>query len=254
MILLTRISTIINPLLTLGALEYLIFKPDAWLGVLIFLVAVQIVTVLRMMRWKLNTKDAWVFLVLPVLLSVTAHGWMTLISSTWLIHVVAILTGLMIMLYFDHLFHFLFQRSEYQSYSLEHITRYMMLGTLFAGMTFVYASALYIPIDRWIVVVAGVVFLALMASVAIWFLKLDKSLANGLFVLLSVISVEVFWTLQLLPLHYYVNALLVTTAFYSVLNLGHYSAKQSLQPVVVKRYGIGLLILLVLVLATSEWL
>lgn len=254
MILLSRILSVITPALTFVGLEVLVRRPEDWLYLAASLVALHLLTMMRMMRWNVREWDTWVFVALPILLLLTTEAWMLVLQTPLFVNGVAALASLMILLFYDHVFDYLYQRTEYQSYSLEHIGRYMMLGTLFAGLSGNFASILFLPLDRWVVMTSGVVFLVVLNSMAVWFLKLEQRLSRWLLLMLTCVTVEVYWVLQLLPLHFYVNALLVTTAFYAVLNLGHYAAKQSLHRDVVKRYIIGILVLLVLVLGTSEWL
>lgn len=254
MILLSRMLSVITPALTLVGLEVLVRRPEDWLYLAVSLVALHVFTMLRMMRWNVREWNTWVFVVLPILLVLTTEAWMLILQTPLFVHGVGALASLMILLFYDHVFDYMYQRTEYQSYSLEHISRYMMLGTLFAGLSGNFASILFLPIDRWVVMVSGMIFLVALNGIAVWFLKLDRSPARWLLLILTCVTVEVYWVLQLLPLHFYVNALLVTTAFYAVLNLGHYAAKQSLHRDVVKRYIIGIVALLALVLGTSEWL
>lgn len=254
MMLLNRFLTFLTPALTGFAMLKMIWNPTDFVPWLLILLGVQIFTILKLSQWKLRSRDTWAWLTLVVMFSASMSAWMLILDYDIARYLVLGVTAVILLLFLDHLFDFLFARATYQSYSLEHISRYMMLMTMFVTASAVFAAPLFLNISRLFALGVGALLVFILEMLSVWWLKLESAPTRQLLLTLYLCSVELLWVLFFLPLHFYVNAMLVTFAFYLILNLGHYAATQSLSSAILKRYaGAGFLIF-VLILATAEWL
>ncbi|PIS42882.1 MAG: hypothetical protein COT24_01220 [Candidatus Kerfeldbacteria bacterium CG08_land_8_20_14_0_20_40_16] len=253
MILIRRLVTIFSIILICGLFEILLLEPEWYYG-LMALLEIAVIAFLLWLSWKkIDVRAIWSLIITPFffvgfsfIFIFFAEGWLL---KQFIILVVVFLWWVFI----ENVFLFFYQPVRYQPYSLENITSYLNLITVFLMSASFYSLILFLGFSSLLLLIFVflISLLLVLQMIAINKIALRKNLA--LVIVLALLMAEMFWVTKFLPSSYLVNGLILAIGYYFLTGITRHWFLESLDKKVLKRYlGISCTILFIVVL-TAHW-
>ena len=250
--LLKRLQPILSIIIALSAYEFVFYRP----GWFFWLWAVTALLVALSLSWQTFGKPLREYAIMLVSLELYISGTLLLLFFTegivfhQLIIAVSVISQL---IYLTTIFYYYYRTEKYNVHSLQNISSYLNISAMFAISAAAFSATLYINWPNWL--------LALVILILVWLMSLQMIQINLMeyrrhwiqAVVIAILCAQVFWVVGFLPSGVYVNALIVTTVLYVVLNISRYYLIDRLARAVWMRYFIVGLSVLLLALITARW-
>ena len=254
MILLNQSLAWIISAITLILLEFLLYQP----GVIYWVVPILVLT-LFLALFQLNGrnfKDAkfWTIFLAPALFLLGSISYLVFASGSRLLHFIIILTALVILIYTNVVFLYIHRRPRYQPHTLENISSYLNVITIFFLMAAIFNVRLFFVVNTWYLLLVGISII-IMLVYQLFSISDIVIRTNKLFLLIiSLVISEVFIVTNFLPTSVYVNALMVTLVYYVTAGLARNWLNGIKDKRVVLRYvSIGSIIFFI-ILISAKWI
>ncbi|MBI4714192.1 hypothetical protein HY771_03345 [Candidatus Uhrbacteria bacterium] len=227
------------------------FPPLLSLAITIILIALLYA---RLLHFKVRTFQFWHFLGTPILYLLASFGMIFLFEQPTISLALAILSVLFLVLFSEYIFQFTHLTSQYQPYSIEYLTLLLNVLTIFFLSSVAYGVNLLVQTPLW--ALAPIFFLLSLFILygTLWVSKVDEARSKPYAIAGSILTTEFFVTLAFLPSGLYTNAALITLFFYLFLGLTRAEVRHKLSKQVALRYLITSAILLILIVASANWL
>lgn len=227
-----------------------------WLSPLVSVVLTTFAIALlyaRLLHFDVHAFSFWHFMGTPTLYLVSSFGMIFLFEQDSMSLMLSIVSVLFLLLFAEYVFQFTHLPSQYQPFSIEYLSLLLNILTVFFLSSLAYGAHLLIQTPLWLM--APIFFLI---SLFILYGTLFVSKADGVrarpYALAgSILTTEFFITLAFLPSGLYTNAALITLFFYLFLGLTRASVHHKLSASVVRRYVVTAVILLVVILFSTDW-
>lgn len=253
MILIRRIAAIASIFIIGGLFEILIWKTNWYREIIVLLGLVVIFILLWLARKKLEIKEAYPLLITPLLFIGFGFIFIFFIEGSGLKQLSILAIVFLWGVFIENVFRFLYQSVRYQPYSLENITAYLNLTTVFLMGASFNSLILFLGYsDLMLLILAFLVTLLLvLQTIAINKISIRDNLLP--IIVLTLLTTEMFWITKFLPSSYLVNGLIIAVTFYFSMGIVRHWFLESLDKSVIKRYlWISLLALLVVTI-TARW-
>lgn len=254
MILINRLLSILSSLAVFIILELLFFRPRFLIPLVIILVVAVSLTVLSLNNWQIKKREGWNFLITPLLFVASGFLLIIFLEGAVLNHLVIIFISVFYGVLLENIFHYLHQPINYQPYSLENIFNYVSLITGFFVYTSFFGLIIFLNFPLWVLLILSFLVTLVLIYQIIWINKVAVGAKMIYLFILSLILTEVFWVVHFWPTSYLVSGLILSLIFYLIVNLARIYLKASLTREMVKRYLLIALIVLLLTLATAQWI
>lgn len=208
----------------------------------------------RLLHWKVRTFQFWHFLGTPALYLVAAFGMIFLFEQPLTSTILAGISVLFLMLFAEYIFQFTHLPSQYQPFSIEYLTLLLNVLTIFFLSSVAFGLHLLVQTPLFLLSLSFFLFSLFILYGTLWVSKADDARAKPYALAGSILTTEFFVTLAFLPSGLYTNAALVTLFFYLFLGLTRAQVHHKLSATVVKRYVGVAIVLLVIILLSSDWL
>ena len=156
--------------------------------------------------------------------------------------------------YLRHLYNFLFQIAHYIPLALEGYSSYLnIISFLFLSIS-VYGLINFLNIKLYYLALVIVLAAFVLSYQFFWINKIDEQ--HNLFasVLMSILTVEFFWSMSFFPISHFVVGLSLAITYYIIINLTLLHFLEKLDKRLVKIYiAIGVFCLLAILLS-AKWL
>jgi hypothetical protein len=214
---------------------------------------VAIVPVGILVRWDFHTSDFWRFVVPSAGLVGSTVFLMMFLDQSSLIQLFLLATSLLIGWYCENVFHYYYQPGQYQPYALEHISLYLALLTIFYLFSALYAARIFLSIPMvYLFLVGGVVLLIFSAQLCAN-LKIPLPRAWKIVAAMTLVLLELFVGVSLLPTTFFVAGLLIAIPYYLMMNIIRHAVRQTLTaPVILRNVAVGVVVLTITLL-TAPW-
>lgn len=238
MIIFLRIIPITTALLVYIAFELMILRPHTFWVVLPIVAVLSLVPSGVLMTWKTDQREFWHLLITPFVLLGSTTMLMVFVGEAAISHTMAIVTTVLYGWYLENLFLFYHQTFRYQPYSLENTTRYSNLLAVFFLSSALFAARIFLNINVFVVIAAGVAMIALLTLQFLWAGKVPWKRGKFTLIVLTVVMGEFFAVMLALPTSFFVSGLLLTIPFYLMMNLARHAMDGTLDVYVLRRYTI----------------
>ncbi len=223
---------------------------------LVILLGMFLVTALvlgRLQGWRLRTFSFWHLSGTPILLMLSSFGALLLIESTVLKIVLAGVVTILFGLFVEHLFSYLHVPVQYQPFTLEYLSQFFHILSVFFLATLGFGMSLFLQTPVWVLSLLFFLILLFIVYGTLWAGKIEPSRARPHAFAGAVIATEFFTALTFLPTGYYTNAAFLSLGVYVLLGLSRAHALHKLSGDVLKRYVILFFSLLLVIALTSQW-
>ena len=252
MFLINKFLQIVSAAFLFLTFELLIYNESLiWIFSPILIVLV-IVSLWFFNKRKFN-KEFLRFLISPVLYVISCIGFSLFIEKNIFFHVFAAVISVFLFIYFGRILDYKFYPKRYQPYSLENFSWYLDILIVFLFFSFIYASIVFIKIKILFLIIPVLVVILLLAYQLFWVNKIKFSDSSVFIFAISVILVELFSAIYYLPISFFINAFILTIAFYLMTGLARYFLLGSLDKKRILNFVIVSAVCLIAVLATAQW-
>lgn len=225
-----------------GGLE-LIFFVHRFIPLLAALLAVIVVAGVALLKAEEGVRFRLAAAVLPALAVSGAVSFSLFLPVTALVHLFMVLSALLL--------YFLLALGAREAYPTWNWTLALILFFLNAASSLGWRYYLYVPI------LILLVLIALVSGLTLWQgwrrLNVPKGQALAAAAGGALVLTEVAWTLQFLPLHYLIQASILTAGYYLMFNLTRISLTRPLRRSDLFEYGMVGVVALFIVLLLARW-
>lgn len=193
------------------------------------------------------------FLLPPLLLNLSSFIFIIFLPRGSLRHLVIISVAFFSFLFLRSIYLYFYRPEEYPKESLENISSYLVLITIYFVSAGLLGLIIFANFLLWQAVIIYLLINFLLAY-RLFGVSQVKTETSWLFIfVLCLVMGEFFWTVNFLPLNFYVNGLLLTIVFYLFFSLSRRRFSDTLEERLIWYYLILSLIIFLIVLFTAEW-
>lgn len=249
---LRRFILLLIPILWIIGFELLKRDLNYWLPIAIFLSVQLIITIAFICKFKFNG-NFWHFLILPIFFELASWLLIIFMTSAIVYYVVVIFTAFALYSLLRQYYQYFHLPFRYQPYSLESLSLYLSLLSVFFVVTASFGGLILIQLSVGYIVLVLLPLIILVTYQFFWMHKIDLA-KNWLFVLIiTLILAELFVSVAYLPTSYYVNSFVLTVAYYLMLGMSKsYLSHHDDRNTTIGYIVIGVVTLLI-VLFTAQW-
>ncbi len=253
MILFRRIIPFASSVLAGAFLSGLLFNPLEWRWWIAGCAAVVCASIAVLTLGK-NAHGSFLQLLFPLLLLCTGGlGAFFFISSILYQTVFLLVLVVLIGVYIETVFIYLYHPQKYSALSMPNFTFIIHVISVFLLAAFGFALHLVRLVPGWALVVVGIVVVSMVMAHILLLYKVWDRKHVFLVVIPALLTAELVWALQFWPTAYFVNGIIIAIMLYCVAAL----IQQHLREVQTKRtviqtVSISILALLIVV-STSQW-
>lgn len=254
MILVNRFIPILCPLFIFIIFE-IFFKKPFWIYWLFSLLIVAVaISVWKLIGRGLITVGArWNFLVAPLFLITSGLFFILFLENQILKHFLAIFLAVLLGLFLENIFIYIYRHDKYQVNSLENISSYLnLISTLFFNSGF-FGLLIFLNIPVWLLILLILLVTFSLSYQTMWINKIVSEKSWIYILIICLILCELAWALSFLPTSFYVSGAVLSIAYYLVLGISRFYLLGNLDAKIVKRHLIISLIVLILILGTARW-
>lgn len=198
-------------------------------------------------------RHIFLYLIIPALLSISVSLFLIFLNQASIYYISLLFYTFLIFIFLENIFIYLYYPPKYNLGSLENISMYLSLLIIFLLFSSIFGLIIFVKIKIWpTVLISGIVTIFLVKFQM--FINKINSVNQWLFIFtITLIIVELFSIILILPTSIYVNGLLLTSIFYILTGLSKEYLLQDLEKKVIIKYITITLILLTLTLITARW-
>jgi len=220
---------------------------------IIFTVVAIGLVLARLLDWSVRSFQFWHLLGTPVLFILTSFGPFMLLEDNWLKMGLVLLVIAAVFLFVEHIFSFLHLPTRYQPFTLEYLSQLLHTLSVFFFSVLAFGLILFLQIPLWFLSILFFLCLFFIVYGTLWVGKIEAIRARPYAFVGALLTTEIFAALSFLPTGFYSNAAFIALCVYVFLGLSRAHALHKLSKDVLKRY-VGVFILLVLIIIlTSQW-
>jgi len=254
MILIRRIAIIFSIIVIGGLFEFLLWKPE-WYYVFISLLEILIISLLFWLSWKkIEIKEACSLIITPFFFLGFSFVFIFFMEGSLLEQLVILTIVFLWWTFIENVFLFFYQPVRYQPYSLENITSYLNLITVFLVSSSLHSFIIFLGFSGALSLLLIFLITLLLVLQMIVINKISIKKNFGLIITLALMIAELFWVTKFLPSSYLVNGLIIAISYYLLTGIISHWFLESLDKKVLKRYlGISGTLFLLIVLS-ARWI
>jgi len=198
-----------------------------------------------------ETKKFWPYLVTFFLFISGTILFLIFIKNDTLKVMTDFLLIFLIFLFFEIIFRFLYEPRRYPIYSLENLSSVISLIALFLLLSSFFAIKTFTNFPFFVSLIFVFLITFWISYFNFWLKKLPNETITNFIV--SLIILELFFTLNFLPTSFYINGLILIIFFFTMINLLKKEKEAPLDKKTIKEQVIFALVILILILILAKW-
>lgn len=251
---LTRTTVFLAPAVILALFEIVYQKP-AWIFFIGALTPfLMFSAVFLIMGPGLKTPVTRLkFLIAPTFMTWSALAFSLLVERSLLRHLLAVVVAIFLILFLESIVTYIWRHEAYEGYSLENLTAYALLLTVFLGSSVMLGMRVLLDINFFVMAILFLVMIVGVNYKLFWVSKLPVAAFFRFAAVLTIVLFELFVSLTFLPFHFMVSGALTTVSWYIAASVSRAHLLNLLTPKMVYRHLSLGLILTLLLLASARW-
>ena len=249
-----RLIPIITPVLIFAGLEFFFFKPS-----FVYFIALFLILILGAATWEIigrglqNIGARWLYPLTPLSFLASGTFFLLFLENAWAKHLLALALAVFCGVFLENIFVYIYQHEKYQINSLENVSNYLNLASMFLFNSSLFGFSLFLNTALWelSLISFGVTFILTFQT--IWINKINVKAAWLHIFVICLILFELFWAVSFLPTAFYVNGLIIAISFYLMNNLMRLHLLDNLNRKILRRYFILCGLIVFFVLLTAQW-
>lgn len=254
MIIVNRFIPFLCSLLIFASYE-IFFKRPFWIYWLFPILIVAVASLI----WKLIGKGLktviarWNFLIVPLFLMTGGLFFILFLEHQIIRHFLVFLVAVLLWLYSEAIFIYIYQHEKYQVNSLENISSYInLISALFFYSGF-FGLLIFLNISIWLVVLLVLLVTVFLSYQTMWVNKIIFGKSLLYILIIGLVLCELAWVLSFLPINFYVSGVFLSVIYYLLSGISRFHLLGTLDVKVIRRHLIISLIMLILILGTTRW-
>ena len=167
---------------------------------------------------------------------------------------VTIIVTVAVWIFLKVTFLYFFFRPKYEAHTLENISSYLNLITVFLFCTSVFNLIILLRVPAWLGAIGSMVLVGLLSYQLFWIDNLAFRTQWRTVAVITLVTGELFLAVSFLPTSVYVNALLMTLGYYTMTGLARNWLLNIRERRVIARYLLISCSILVIMLLTAKWI
>lgn len=249
-----RLLPILTPALIFAGLELFFLKPH-----FIYFIVLFLILALGGATWKIigkglvNIEARWLYLLTPLSFLTSSVFFLIFLERPWARHLLALSVAAFCGIFLENIFVYIYQHAKYQINSLENVSNYLNLASMFLFNSSFFGFSVFLNIALWKLSLISFAITFILTFQTIWINKINVRAALLHIFVICLILFELFWTVSFLPTAFYVNGLIIAISFYLMNNLMRLHLLDKLNKKVIRRYFILCGLVIFFVLLTAQW-
>lgn len=254
MILLHRFSSFAVGLITIVLFVGILFTQLHPLTVSVVGVVLVSLLLARLLNWEIFSFQFWHLIGTPLLFLLSSIGTLIFLEQLWIQLALAAFTVVLLTLFVEHIFSYVHIPALYQPFSIEHLGHLMNIITMFYIGSVGFGLRLFLQMPLWFL--GSIFFLVSLFVIygTLWASKVENDRAKPYAFAGGILTAELFVALAFLPSGFYTNAAFIALAFYVFLGLTRANALHRLSNELTKKYLTIFVLLVLVIVLTSQWL
>jgi hypothetical protein len=249
-----RFLPILVPFLSFLLLELYYFRTKTIYLVLVFLLLFFFFTCRQFVLGS-SKKEKWYNLfILPVIFTVGLVLYTTMIQGKIFIQMLIFLNIAFLYYYFRSSYYFLIKTESYREGSMENFSAYGNFLSVYFISSSIYGLQSFLNFSVWQSMVVLILVISITIYQVFWANKIDWHLGLFYGLLLSLVLLEISWSVAFLTLSYYILGLMVAICYYVIIDLVKNYLLNKLDRRTVKMYLIFGFFSIIIVLLTARWI
>ncbi len=254
MILIHRISPFVLAIMLSLGMYVIVFTSVQPVATAVAMIVCSLLLFGRLLQFEVRTFQFWNFVLTPVLFLVASLGMIFFLEQPSVIMMIAGLAVALILLYAEYVFQYIHLPATYQPYSLEYLSLFLNLLTVFFLSAVGFGLILLVQISLGIVSLFALFCFVFVIYGTFWVSKAHESKIKPYTLGGSILMTELFIAISFLPTSHFTSAALMTVLFYLFIGLTRAHVLRTLSTPIIKHYLITSSVLLLAILLSSQWL
>lgn len=259
MILLSRILVFVCAIGVSAGLGAIFLMPQYFFIISSFIILLISFTVFYILKKKETKYNSFLFLISPLILIFSALAASVFLNNNLLKFSFAILVGMVLFLYMENLFSYFHIPTKYNIYSLENISGYINLVSMFFISSSFYGLKILFAIEInsfWflclLVIMIFLIIIILLQT--FWINKISIKLNKNYIIVISIMLIQIYFIIFFLPSAFYVNSAIFVLSYYIITGLARYKLLNKLEKAVIIKYITMSFIMFLLLLVSTKWI
>lgn len=248
-----RVIPALSAIIIFILLEKLFQSPKQIYWITFAVVAFSILSIWQLTDRKLLNKKFWQFIITPVLLLTSGILFLSFLEGVIIRQIFLVILVGAIWTYLEVIYLWLHFRPKYQPHSLENISTHLNLLTIFLTASGLYSLIIFFGLSLWALIIIFAIIATLLTHQMVWASGATLKSAWPYVLVISIVTLQVFMVVSLLPTSIYVSGLLVTLTYYVMTGISRNWLLDIKDNKVIQRYLIISSIFFILILLTAKW-
>lgn len=183
----------------------------------------------------------------------SSWGVLFFVSSVWLVHLLALVTGFLSALYVQAVAYFLYAPKQYQSYSIDNTGTYIGILSVFFSSASLYGLSVFLPQPFWVILGLGFLIFWFFTYLVMWANKVAREAGLYHVFLISFLLLSMSWLVGMYPIHLFVQAALVTFVFYFLTGVYRAHFQNRLDGGVISKYALVSVLGVIALVLSARW-
>lgn len=256
MILLAKLAVLLATIFVFITFGLIFLFPSGIILLGIIIIIIAGLSSLYLLKGKVSKRDKFFLLITPLFFIIASLVTCIFFKSNISKLLFSMLISFTIFLYMQNLFLYFYIPAKYNIYSLENISSYMNLISVFLISLAIYGLKILFGIRNYLflgMIVFNLFFVTLLIYQNLWINKINfKEARKYVFINLLALS-QIYLIIFLLPSSFYVNGLIFTLAYYMISELSKQKLLNKLEKKIVLKYAMIGVSLFFLLLIATKW-
>jgi hypothetical protein len=249
-----RFLPLFVPLITFVLSELFFVKTKLIYLMLVFVFLLFLFTVRQFVKASKRKEDWWNFLILPSMFYFGSIVLSLMIPNKAIIQMIFILNAIFLYFYFVIIYGYLINSEVYQLNSMENVASYGNFLAFYFLASSIYGLQSFLHITIWKLMLVFIVGSVLIVYQVIWANKINNRIGYFYLLILSLILIELAWSVSFLSLNYYTLGLIMAVCYYVLIGLVRFFLLNKLNKKIIKMYLLFGFSSIIIVLITARWL
>lgn len=202
---------------------------------------------------KASFGETLLFLLTPLFLGLSQFLFVLFLEGWLLRHIIAVVPSIILGVFLENTFLRYHNREKYLEYSMGNILSFLNIVILYMFSAVFFGFIVYIEFEIWMATFLVTIILFCLTFQVMHLQGVALSKSWTYIFILSLVCAEFFWVINFLPSSIYVNAIILTIIYYSMIGISKNFLLGILNRSIVLRYlGISAICLLI-VFFTAKW-
>lgn len=249
-----KFFVVLCPILLFLGLELLLFRIK-WLYFIIPPLFLLILFSIKfIVRIRLFSRDFFGYAVPLFLLFLSSIAVLFITSSGLVRQALVVVFCLIAGMYLESIFTYFYNSEHYQFSTFENFSVFLNFVIFFLTVIALNAFGVFLNFPLYFPSLILIIITALLMLQSFWVYKIKSGLKFIYLLILSLIILELYWSINFLPANFYVNSAILTIFYFFLWEIFIAKLNSRLEGKLVWKSAIMIFILLLLIIFTSRWI